>query len=271
MRGDVFRGHQQLLHRAAQSALQQHRSPAFSQCFQQHEILHVPRAHLHHVRVLRHQVHAALAHHFRNNRQPRHPLGFLQQFQSLFFHALKIVRRCSRLERAPAQQFRSCLRHGFGRLHDLLFRFHRAGPGHHHKFVAANFRAVHLYPRLLLAEFPAHKLVGRRNAHHIVHLRHRFDRFHARRHVAHAHHADNDALLPFDRVHFVAEVPYLFTDFVDLSPRRMQFHGNDHFSGPPNGSLSAIFLANFSRAFLPARLTRPTLPPYPRSKCLAPK
>src|SRR5205809_3555034 len=32
----------------------------------------------------------------------------------------------------------------------------------------------------------------------------------------------NDALLPFDRVHFVAEVPYLFTDFVDLSPRRMQ-------------------------------------------------
>src|SRR6266851_4709126 len=50
--------------------------------------LHVPRAHLHHVRVLRDQIDVAVTHHFRDNRQAGRFFGFLQQLQSFFFHAL---------------------------------------------------------------------------------------------------------------------------------------------------------------------------------------
>src|SRR6516162_4647423 len=42
--GNVLGAHQQLLDAAAQTALEQHRLPAFAQRFQQHEVLHVARA-----------------------------------------------------------------------------------------------------------------------------------------------------------------------------------------------------------------------------------
>jgi len=71
------------------------------------------------------------------------------------------------------------------------------------------------------AKFLAHEFVRRRNPHHVVHLRHGLDRFHARRHIAHTHHADYHALFPFDGVHLVSEVLHLFAHFIDLFPRCM--------------------------------------------------
>ena len=91
-------------------------------------------------------------------------------------------------------------------------------------------RAVHFDPRLFLAKFLANEFVRRGNAHHVFHLRHGLDRFHACCHIAHAHHADDHALLSFDGVHLVAEVLHLFSNLVNFFPRRMQFHGNNHFS-----------------------------------------
>src|SRR6266566_4963321 len=228
VRRDVFRGHQQLFHRAAQSALQKHRSSAFSQRLQQHEILHVSRAHLHHIRVFRHQINVAVAHHFRDDRQPRRLLGLLQQFQSFFFHSLKIVRRSSRLERAAAQHFRARFRYALRRLHDLLFRLHRARAGHHHELVPANLRPVHANPRFLLAKLLAHKFIRGGDSNDFLHLRQRLYRFHARRHVAYPYHADHHALLPFDGVHLVSEVLYLLSNLVNFFPRRVQLHRNNH-------------------------------------------
>jgi len=116
MRHDVLRGHQQLFHRAAHATLQQHRTAAFSQRLEQDEILHVARADLHHVGVLGDQIDVAVAHHLGDNGQAGSLLGLLQQLEPFDFHALKIVRRSARLERAAAQQLGSSFGHGFGSL-----------------------------------------------------------------------------------------------------------------------------------------------------------
>ena len=228
MRHDIFRAHQQLFHRAAQSAFQQDRPPAFSERFQQHEVLHVSRANLQHVRVLRHERHVAVAHHFRHNREARRLLRLLQQLQPFFFHALEVVGRRPRLKRSATQQFRACLRHAFGCAHDLLFAFHRTRPRHHHKLISANFGAVHANPCFLFAKLFAHEFVRRRNARHRFHLRHRFHALQARCHVTEAHHADRNALFALNRVHFVAESLHLVCHFVYLLSRRSQFHRNNH-------------------------------------------
>src|SRR6266480_3729111 len=127
----------------------------------------------------------------------------------------------------------------FSSLHDLFFRFHRARPGHHHEFGAADFRSVYFYFCFSRAEFLAHKFVRRRNPHHLLHLRHGFDGFETRRHIPHANDADHHALFPFDGVHLVPEVLHLFAHFIDLFACRVQLHGNNH------GSIlsSSIFLS----------------------------
>jgi hypothetical protein len=92
--------------------------------------------------------------------------------------------------------------------------------------------AITTNPCFTRAEFLAHKFVRRRNPHHIFHLRHGFDGFHARRYIPHANDADHHALFTFYGVHFVSEVLHLFAYFIDLFPLRVQFHGDDHLSGP---------------------------------------
>src|SRR5580704_11822028 len=43
-----------------------------------------------------------------------------------------------------------------------------------------------------------------------------------------SHHANYHALLPFDRVHFVAEMCNLVAHFIDLLPRGVHLHRNNH-------------------------------------------
>ena len=141
VRHDVLRRHQQFLDRGAHAALQQHRPAAAAQRFQQREILHIARADLHEVGVLGHQLHVAIAHHFGDDAETGALLGLAQQLQPFQFHALEIVRRGARLERAAAQNPRAGRGHALGRLHDLLLALHRARPGHHDELVAADFAA----------------------------------------------------------------------------------------------------------------------------------
>ena len=154
-------------------------SAAFAQRFQQHEILHVARADLHHVGIVRDQIDVAIAHHFGDDRQAGGFLGLLQQLQAFFFHALEIVGRSARLEGAAAQELGAGFGDRFGGAHDLVFAFDGARPGDDDEFVAANFRAVHLDARFALAKFLADELVGRGDAHDVFDLRHDFDGFQA--------------------------------------------------------------------------------------------
>ena len=228
MRHDVFRAHQQLLHGAAQSALQQNRPAAFSERFQQHEILHVARADLQHVCIVRHEIDVAVAHHFCHDSQPRRFFRLLQQLQSFFFHPLKIVWRRARLERTAAQQLRARLRDTFCRTQNLFFRFDRTRSCDHNEFVAANYRSVHANLRLLFAELLADEFVRRADAHYVLDLRHSFDGFHACRHVADSDHTDYHALFALNRMHFVSEVIHLVRHRINLLARCVPFHRDDH-------------------------------------------
>ncbi len=157
-------------------------------------------------------------------------LGLGQQLQPFFLQALEIVGRSARLERSAAQQFRARSRHTLGRLHDLLFGFHRAGPGHHDEFVAADLAIVHADARALGSVLLAHELVGRGDADGLLHLRHGLYRLQARRGVADADRADHHALLTLDGVDLVAEIPDALTHLLDLLFRRVEFHRDDHGS-----------------------------------------
>ena len=147
--------HQQFLDGGAHAALEQHRPPAAAQRFQQREVLHVARAHLHAIGVLGHQFHIAVAHDFGDDGEAGGLLRLAQQFQPFEFHALEIVGRGARLEGSAAQHPRAGRRHAFGRLHDLLFALHRAGAGHHDELIAAD-----LQPLILMAERSLLELAG---------------------------------------------------------------------------------------------------------------
>jgi hypothetical protein len=110
----------------------------------------------------------------------------------------------------------------------LLFAFDGARTGDDDKFVAADFRAVDLDARLLLAKFPADEFVGRRDADYFFDLRHGFDGFETWRDIADANDADDDTLFTFDGVNFVAEVGHDPANLVDFLARCVQLHGNNH-------------------------------------------
>ena len=74
--------------------------------------------------------------------RPVASLRLAQQLQAFLFHALEIVGRRARLERAAAQHPGAGRGHALGRLHDLLLALHRARAGHHDELVAADLDAV---------------------------------------------------------------------------------------------------------------------------------
>jgi len=65
----IFGRQQQILDLRSEPALQQHGLTHLTECFQQREILHVARADLEHIRLLRDGVDIGRIHHFRHDRQ----------------------------------------------------------------------------------------------------------------------------------------------------------------------------------------------------------
>jgi len=76
VRRDVFGDHQAILSPCCLNPASAAPAARHSLALQQHKILHVPRAHLHHVPYFATSVHITIAHHFRNDRQPRRLLAF---------------------------------------------------------------------------------------------------------------------------------------------------------------------------------------------------
>ena len=222
VRHQVFGGHEQLFDGRAEPAFQQHRPAAAAQRFEQREVLHVARAHLHDVGVVGHHLDITVAHHFGDDLQAGGLLGLLQKLEAVELHALEIVRRRARLVSATPQNFRAGRGHCFRRFHNLALGFDRAGARHYDEFVAADFEAVDPHLRALLFEFLTDELVGRRDTHGPLDPGGRLQGFETGGDVAaHADDANHDALLARDGMYFESEIRDPFANMIDLLLRGM--------------------------------------------------
>src|ERR1022692_3540768 len=225
---NVLGGHEQFLDSGTHAALEQHRTAAAAERFQQREILHIARAYLHAVGVLRHQFHIAIAHDLGDDAQPGALLGLAEQFQPFQFQALKVVGRRPRLEGAAAQDPRAGRRHTLGRVHNLLFALHRARAGHHYELVRADFTSVDFDRRPALAELLADEFVRGGDAHGALHSWRGFERFQADGHIPNPHHANNYPLFALDGMHLVPKFRDALAHVVDFFSSGMGPHGNNH-------------------------------------------
>ena len=142
----------------------------FAQFAQQIEVLHIARAHLEDVDVRQHQPDLRDLHDLADHQHVELIAGLAQQLQSFFAHALKRIRRRSRLESAAAQHARARLRHLLSHGKKLLLRFHRAGPGHHHYLVAADLHSVGKFDdRPLRTKTAPRQFVRRADAVNVLH------------------------------------------------------------------------------------------------------
>src|SRR5262249_24751367 len=140
---DVLGRHQQLLHCATHSTLQQYRTSAGPQLFEQNEVLHIASADLHDIGIFGYETDIAIAHYLSDNRQSSGFLGFAQQLKYVGFETLKIIWRRPGLECSAAQDFGPGTRHAFCRMHDLLFRLNRAWSGHDNELASTNLRSIY--------------------------------------------------------------------------------------------------------------------------------
>ena len=80
---DVFRAHDQIINRGAESALQQHRKPAATDLFQKRKIVHVTRADLKAIRIFFDHRQIARVHDFGHDRQTSFRARFGEKPKSL--------------------------------------------------------------------------------------------------------------------------------------------------------------------------------------------
>jgi Putative peptidoglycan binding domain len=80
------------------------------------------------------------------------------------------------------------------------------------------------------AELTADELVRSRNPDCFLHLRHGFERFQARRYVAHANHANHYAFFAIDGMNFISEIAYTLANRFDLFSACVPLHRNNHQS-----------------------------------------
>ena len=136
----VLGGHEQLLERARQPALDQHRAAGAADLRQQRVVLHVAGADLDDVGHLEHGLEVARVHQLGHHRQPGLLLGLGQQAQALLPQALEGVRARARLVRAAADHRRAGLRDDVRRRQHLVARLDGARPGDEREVLAADLR-----------------------------------------------------------------------------------------------------------------------------------
>src|SRR5262249_30653709 len=112
--------------------------------------------------------------------------------------------------------------------------------------------------RVLFLVLPADELVGSGDAHGALDARARLERFETGGDVADADHADDDALLPFNGMHFVAELANPFANVVDFLPRRMRPHRDNHCCASPKKKTHSFPSGPW--IFRIVRRRQPTLP-----------
>ena len=124
---DVFRGHQELVERGAESALQEDWFFRVAGVLEERKILHIARTDLDDVGVFLDEVEAFVVHGFGDDAEAEAVADFRKNFQSIFAESLKAIGRSAWLIGAASEKFGS----GFGDMarnrEGLLARFDGAG------------------------------------------------------------------------------------------------------------------------------------------------
>ena len=138
---DVVGGHEQLVERRGQAALEQHRLAELARDLEQRVVLHVARADLHDVGVLGDGVGVLAVEQLGDDRQPGRLARLGEDLERLGAQALERERRRARLERAAAQHRRAAVLDRLRDVERLLARLDRARPGDEAERLAAADRA----------------------------------------------------------------------------------------------------------------------------------
>ncbi len=169
MRENVLGAHQQIDHRGAHAALEQHRLASLADLGEQYEILHVAGADLNHVGIAFDDFHAPGIHDFGDHRETVFIADFAQDFEALLAHALIGVGTGAGLVRAAAQDIGARRLDGAGDDVEPVSAFDRAGPGDHRQMAAADLHARHIDDARGRMGLMAGELVGRQHRNHIGH------------------------------------------------------------------------------------------------------
>ena len=222
---------QQLVERGAGAAFQQHRLALFAHGLKQAIVLHVSGPDLQHVGIVGDQFHVFGADHLGDHRQSGFVAGGGQNFQPLFFQALKAVRAGARLERPAAQRRGPGGLHGPGGRQRLLFALDRAGAGDDAELPVADREAAGTDDRRLGLHLAAGDFVGGENRHEFGHARHALQRL-AKLIPFLADGRDHGPFGAIDRMGLQAKLLDPSDRMFDLFGRRAAFHDDDHNKAP---------------------------------------
>ena len=226
-RHDVFGAHQPFLDRGGKAALEEDGLVGVAELLEQLEVLHVARAHLDDVHVLREELDVVGGHDLGHDRKSRLGAGLLEQPQAVVLESLERIGGGAGLERAAAQEIRAHLLNLLRDAADLLLALDRAGPRHHRDLFAADLAAPRLHD-------------GRVGMEHAVGLFERLGDVHDALDVAVcldpsrvdlarvAHEAEDDQVLADDRVDLHAPAGERVGELVDLLLRGSGSHNDDH-------------------------------------------
>src|ERR1019366_8797817 len=160
----VLGGEQEFLDAGSDAPFQQHRLGLLAELAQQVEVLHIARAHLHDVRILRQQRDLRLVDDFADYQQAVAVGGGAQHFQALGAQTLKSIRRVALLEGAAAYHPGAGAGRQLGALLDLVPVFHAARAGHDDHGVAADGQRAHAHDGAAGPKDAAGELIGRGDA-----------------------------------------------------------------------------------------------------------
>ena len=169
---DVLGGHEQLVERARQAALDEHRTLRAADLGEQRVVLHVARADLDDVRDLEHRLEVAGVHELGDDRKAGLGLGLGEQPQPLLAEPLEGVRARARLVGAAAEHRRAGAADDVGGGEQLVARLDGARPGDEGEVVAADLAPSDVEDRrLVVADLRRCELVRLEDRDHAVDAR----------------------------------------------------------------------------------------------------
>ena len=162
-RDDVLGGHEELLDRRPEAALEHDRPGDPAGRVEERVVLHVPGADLEDVDVLGDDVDLVRLHDLGDRRQAGPVARLGEVAKGLHAQALEGVRRGPRLEGAAAEDRRPGRRHRVRRLHELVAALDRAGARHHRQPAVADDRVEDPDDGVLRMELARGQLEGPRD------------------------------------------------------------------------------------------------------------
>ncbi len=235
---NVFSAHQPLFYCVCQPAFQQDRLFQLTQLLKQSEVLHVARAHLYDVHILK-KRYIGNIHDFSDNRQLKFFFPCGKQPDPLLLQPLKSIWRGSRFKRPPAQKIGAAALNLLTDLQNLLRRLYRAGARDDGKVPTAYLLTTYRNHRVVFMKFPVCFFIRFRYPAHIFYNVDGLDRINVNRRSI-PNQPDNCRV--FARTEMGAKVLLLqlMNQLVNLVGTDVFLENHNHFLLPRN----AFFRAN---------------------------